>query len=339
MSNLNFCMYTTQLGPVTKKAVKADEMPASPYHWPKAFRGDLVTVHPQFDPEKYDVVYIDAYTLNLPLVADIRAKIGWESSTKIVADIDWGQDHWWKQYLYPNTFKREILNADIIFHVSNYYCRNLERFLQHKVYYNPHPMRWETYRYHCKKFRKNAIVVLGHHYEHGKFWLPWLAIWDTPLVKNFNNHIEKDTTNALALYDIVTGPMNFNQWIKHLAVAKCAMETYQLPCASRAVYEAAALEVPVVGSKYVEDLAFCFPDLTCEPNDMTCMHEKIERLRTDDKFWQECVDLSVERSKFYNYENSVKRFKAMLDDNEDRREERKLERKKEVVKVVKKEGS
>jgi len=320
MSNLSFAMYTTQIGPKIKTAIQQKEVPASPYHWPKLFRGDVCTVSPHFDPEQYDVVYIDAYTLNLSLVADVREKIGYGSSTKIVADVDWGQDHWWKQYAYPNTFKREINCADVVFHVSHYYCKNLERFLKRKVYYNPHPMDLKIYDFHRTTIeeRKRAMVILGHHYEAGKFYLPFFATWDLPITVAFNNHMNSEGSNCTALYDIVTDPMPFSKWIDHIAKAYMAMETYQLPCASRAVYEAAALGVPVVGSKYVEDLAYCFPDLTCEPNDMTEMHDKLMKLIKERKFYDDVMETAIERSKFYGYKESKERFLRMLDDNEDR---------------------
>ena len=318
MANLNFCMYTSQLGTVTKKAIKQDEMPASPYHWPKLFHGDVCTYSPEFDPERYDIVYIDAYTLNLPLVADVRERIGWDSSTIIVADVDWGQDFWWKQYAYPKTFKREINNADVIFHVSHYYCKNLERFLERKVYYNPHPMDLKIYDYHRTEVdaRKRAMIILGHHYEEGKFYLPYLATWDLPITVSFNNHIQKEGTNCVALYHIVTDPMPFPKWIDHAAKAYMAMETYVTPCASRAVYEFARLGVPVVGSKYIEDLAYCFPDLTIEPNDMQEAHDKLLRLIEDPEFYNMVMEKAVEKAEFYGYEESKKRFLRMLEECE-----------------------
>jgi len=316
MSRLKFCMLSTQIGGATKQGITKEEMGASQFHWVRIFGGDIVTMNPQFDPEKYDIIYIDAYTLNLPLISNMREKIGYGSSTKIVADIDWGQDFWWKQYIYPYMFKREVNAADILFHVSHYYCDNMERFLQRKVHYNPHPLDYKVFDYNFKKpfERKNAMVIMGHHYENGKYYLPFYATWDLPITRNYNNHIEVEGTAACALYDMVTSNMPFENWIKHLRIAKLAMETYVTPCASRAVYEAAALGVPVVGSKYVEDLAFCFPDLACEPNDMKEMNLKIKRLISDGKHWAEVMEKGRLNAHFYDYENSKQRFIQMLEE-------------------------
>ena len=110
------------------------------------------------------------------------------------------------------------------------------------------------------------------------------------------------------LSPMVTAP----EWLIEIATSKFGYMPHQYHGYNRAGVEYAALGVPVVGSDRSYSLQICYPELVCNPMDYNETRDRFEWL-TNDKFREEMSQQALEKSEYFNYNNSKKRFVEMLE--------------------------
>ena len=265
------------------------------------------------DFEAFDVIFVDIWNANLSVVGKIREAIGYDSDTRIVAQIDWGDDWWWSQYPYPELFSGEMRKADYIGVPDEILLKTVPAIMDRRAFLLNMPMNIEELKEYRDVEKKPWAVVYGHKYFGGMYYLPWIALRGVPLSKIYTQWKEKEVWGLKALYDHIFKLLEAKRFMSLLGQSKVGIESYQKHCASRVVQEAGAIGLPSVGCMSVESIKRIFPELGTEQRDVLHQRKLILKLVNDDEFYEEMRQKGFERCEWYGLEASKKRFLEMLE--------------------------
>jgi 2-polyprenyl-3-methyl-5-hydroxy-6-metoxy-1,4-benzoquinol methylase len=297
------------------------------YSWVKAFKGTTFFV-PRVDKdtaEKFDILHVNMTPRNMTVLRDLRKVIGYDSSTKIICNIDFAVDMWQENFKSPpiTLLLHELRKADMLFHVEPNGAAILEHMLNlsnngnpyKKVHVIPHPTDVKGISKKRKDNREPWCGVMWHRYDNN--WLPpYLALEGLPnLEKILLGFIDYGKTGIAPTYeyDKVFRRLEFEEALEQMSKCLIGCDPFSLYNYGRAIVDFAVLGVPCITSDRIAAGYRLFPELVSGPFDVKHMYELMNKLYLDKEYYQSQKDLGIERAEYYSLENSRKRVLEALE--------------------------
>ena len=296
------------------------------YQWLDVFKGDILSFR-ELDAcslEHYDVLHVNVCTRHARLPELIREKLGGSSSTKIVANLDYGFEMLEDVFADPNftlgLALKGLKSADMVFSVDPYQADMLTQLGTANVEFIPHPCDTKRIKsFRRGEFERDDMIAVQYHRE----W-PRTLYSSIVLDYEFSRRMEKvlygyePRARGLAQYakfDDILGYMDFNEFLEEASRALIAFEPYQIHSAGRFTIDMACLGVPSVGSNMVYSMRKLWPELMVDAFDVYEARAKINKLLDDKEFYDDCVRFADETVEFYGHAASSARFMKALEVN------------------------
>lgn len=294
------------------------------YQWINVFEGDIKYPSDIKDYNQYDIVHINLSAQDFNLINTIKEKLDKDNThTKIVANNDYTTELWQPSFEYPETMRRELQGADMLFGTEKYQVSTLSELTHRKVFVNPHPSDVRRLKAVAnRKLMKDKIGVIYHRYDNFSY-IPYFAVrnhgLDTALL-GFEPNADPKRHVTSTLYKEVAQGTNYQEFCNQMMECRILVEPFTLHSYGRSTVDAAALGIPVVGSDRVESMRRCYPYTICDPFDTTKMRELITKVLIDPEFEKLVIETAKKNVEYYNHENSKKRFLDALEGKQNEEE-------------------
>ena len=269
------------------------------FGWPECMEGELKTIVE--DVDDYDIIHINVCTATLPYPGMLKQR-GFEGT--IVANLDYDMD------MLPGhggikNFINSLNEADYIFGVSHSQIAGLQHLVSKDIHKINHPCDTE----HIKPLQtpvgsRDGIGVMLH----GKYRQPGHTITTaTDRFMGKEKVILFNTSGNLdpEAFDIGYLPMDFHPYLNILSRMKVGLDGHRDVAWGRFQLDCAALGIPCVGPRNVENQLSLFPNLTVETHShFEDMNDKIQLLLDNPDFYQACADYAFEKvQREYSYQS------------------------------------
>ena len=237
------------------------------------------------------------------------------SSTIIVGNHDHSPELWAKSMEHPHIWKQTVDNCDAIFATTPTAHNLMNNILDTKVNLIPHPCETHVMKRigTVKKF--DHIAVVHHRYDNNVL-MPFLHLEKfKKTLTLIGYHESEDPRNRITkcLYDNILSYMPFPDFIKVMKEAYYLYDSYEGYSYGRVGCDAACLQTPLVGSKNVYSHQILYPYTSVNQYDTKEIQSKFDKLINDGEFYDKVIKTAYERVEHFNWVNSKKRFKEMLD--------------------------
>lgn len=309
MNKLSYCMIGD---PAAIDRIKKDDdvVLSGLWQWSLSFdkygkKGDVRLLRRKEELEEYDIIHINMTAGNLALPQMVHDELGDDSSTKLVANVDFDVVQWGANWQYPTLLTKAIDCADMIFHVESTGANILEHVLNRNIHTLPHPVDVVGLDKYKKTDREPTITTMWHRYI-PDCTLPYFAQKDIGLYRVLLGYSGKVPT--LSMYDFVYPLRDYISTIETISSSKFGCDLYPGRTFGRSIVEFAALAVPCVCSNTIESSNRCFPDISIDPFDIKKAHEIYTNLIDDDEKYVSAFTYAYEAAGYYSQENSFNRF-------------------------------
>lgn len=287
------------------------------YQWINVFKGEVKYPRDIVDYNDYDIVHVNMSGQDISLVGDIREAIGENSKTKLVVNNDYTTELWGTSFDFPNSIRREITNADMLFGTEYYQVTALSELSGRQCYIIPHPADIRRLKHLPKMDNKEIISTIWRRYDQHSY-IPHLVTrnhgYTTQLI-GYDKGKDRKPYVTTPLYDYVFEGTNYFDFCDQMRECKIVYDPFTFHSYSRATVDTAAMGVAVVGSDRTQSMKICYPYTTVDPYDVVKGRQLIEKLINDKDFYDLVVKTALERVEFYNHENSKARFLVALEES------------------------
>ena len=300
-----------------------EEQPARSgmYNWIFAFRGSIASYWSvQDNLEDYDVIQVNMSPKDMPIIPMIREKLR-NSSTKLVINNDYICEYWGKFGLDPWQYDHIQKMGDMVFSTEPHQVSNMIK----GTYLLPHPTNTRLLKHLGHNEDRESIGFI-YHWWAGSTHLPARTMalaanrygLKTALygyIKAGANPVENERWIP-SMFDKVYPGMSFPEFAELIQGEKVVYDPNMFHTYGRNGVELACFRKPVIGSNRVFSYNKLFPDLTIDPldhNDAMAKFDKVVNGKIDD-----ILDRAYDEVEYFNYKNSIERFKAALEESTER---------------------
>lgn len=277
--------------------------------------------------EEYDIVHVNMTQNNQTIISEIRDRIGWNTKTVIVCNVDICSELWQSAYgRLPLGLLREIDKADVLFNVEPKGADILSMSLGRDVPVIPHPVDVEGIRAkHLNYARNGGLAVIQHRYNGGNWLLPYLSTRDLDITRWLFGWTSGDVGDRPdLLYNRVLERVEFDSMMEILSQFSIGMDLFTYSAYGRFPVECGALGIPCITSDRIAAGPLVHPSLVVDPLDARGVRCLVLRLLTDIDFWEKCAQEAFGGAGEYSLERSYEKMTAAVSGGGDvRREERK----------------
>lgn len=288
------------------------------YQWIRVFNSDVVNYWGVIDdPEKWDVIQFNMDSMDMNMLFEIRKRIGWESSTKLVANMDYAPGIWKDSYPHPLHVKHAFLQADRIFATNPEGKDWIERLTGRKVALITHPCETHVLKRLGTTFESNHVAIIYHRYDN-PVMAPYLALHDINYVLSMVGYMERKDSRASytrTMYDNIIPYMKFFDFVKLLAEARVAYEPFTVNSPGRATIDTGCVRTPTVGSNRVYSMRVVWPETSVDPMDVKKIRELTLALIHDESFRQDVIEQAYYNVEFFGHKASREKYMQMLEDD------------------------
>ena len=287
------------------------------YQWQNVFNGEVKYPREVSDYNDYDIVQVNMSAQDINLVNTIREQIRPDSNTKLILNNDYTTEAWGMSFEYPETVRREICNADMLFGTEYFQTTALAEISGRQCYVIPHPADIKRLKSIAPIPKKNIISTIWRRYDRFSY-IPSLAARNHGLVTQllgYDKNQDPKVYLTTTLYDCVYEGTNFFEFLDQLRESRIVYDPFTFHSYSRTTVDTAALGIPVVVSNRTQSGNICYPYTCVDPYDVKTARDLIKRLLTDKDFNDLVVKTALERCEFYNHENSRERYLSCLYDS------------------------
>jgi len=300
---------------IHEQLLKENKTRTGLYQWQNIFNGDVKYPSDISNYEDYDIVQVNMSSQDVPLVSEIRNKLGDNSNTKLVLNNDYGLEMWDKSFPHPEILFNSIAKfPDMIFNTEYYGATAMSVLTGRKCFIIPHPADVKRLKALPKIPTKDVISVIWRRYDNFSY-IPSLALRDLPIKKRligYDPKLDSQSWLTRSLYDEVLEGTNFYDFCDQLRESKIVYDPYTYHSYNRAGVDCAAMGVPVVGSNRTQSINVCYPFTKVDPFDVSTAKRLIENLLSNDEFRQKVIDYAQSHAEVYNYRNSMEKYLMAL---------------------------
>lgn len=296
-----------------------EEQPARSgmYNWIFALRGSIMPLGILKDRlDEFDVIQCNMSPVDMPMITELRRLLK-GSSTKLVLNNDYVCEYWDKWEIDPWYYRHIQRMGDMVFGTEPHQVSQMID----GTFCIPHPTNTKALK-HLGTAQKRDSIGIIHHWWNPNIILPWLMaekvkkefkIKKSTLYgyKEFHptfTHSQKWISN---LFEDIEHPQLFGEFAEKIQAEKIVYDPNGYHTYGRNGVELACWRKPVIGSNRVFSYNMLFPELSCDPFDAKQTFEKFKLALTGEI--DHILDRAYEEVEYFNYENSVKRFKEAFD--------------------------
>lgn len=252
-------------------------------------------------------------------VSQIRQRIGDDPKRKIVVCVDYSIEIWAGTLNLP-LLEQELLRSDFVFISEPAMISHIRALVNDKipVHHIPHPSNIEAISKFAKptNARTDEIVALIHRYDNN--WIaPYLVTKDIPWGTHavcLDGGLEK---HLYGQFRYIRQGCEFMEFLEWTSRKRCVVDSYhKIHSYGRSAVDCAAIKVPIVGTTWTWAQQYLWPDLTVEPGDVWKQRQLVERLMTDQTFYEEVIDKASKLVNVFSYENKRNELLSKLYPNE-----------------------
>jgi glycosyltransferase involved in cell wall biosynthesis len=267
--------------------------------------------------ENFDIVHVNYTARNATYLSALREELGEHSSTKLVANVDYGTMMWNK--IDPFVMKDQLSRADHIFHVETEGADRLEKLLNRNVSVIPHPINIEDIKKGVKRERVPIISCQYHRYAdtwceyyYGLMGIRQEYDIDIILMNYSPPDGKKIEVPLVCMFNDLTDRMNYPQYIEYLSRMLINVDVTYDHTYGRGVVEAAALKVPTIGSTSIEAIQRLYPELAISPGSDEMMRNAVRAMLDDDETREKVAQRGFEDCDFYSQQHCYEMMKEMV---------------------------
>jgi hypothetical protein len=259
--------------------------------------------------EQFDIVHVNYTARNATYLSALREELGDNSSTKLIANVDYGTMMWNK--IDPFVMKDQLARADHVFHVESTGANRLKRLLDKNVEVIPHPINIVDIKEGVKTGEQNerAPVVSCQYHRYADTWCEYyyglMGIrqeYDVNVVlMNYSPPDGKKIEVPLVcMFNEITDRLPYPSYIEYLSRSLINVDVTYDHTYGRGVVEAAAMKVPTIGSSTIEAMTLLFPELKITPGNDAEMRGMTRQLLENDDWREEVAQRGYEESNWYS---------------------------------------
>src|SRR3990167_64188 len=242
------------------------------YNWLMLFKGEIEAFWNVEDWEKYDVIHVNMSPVDQLILPLIREKIGWNTSTKIVANNDHVSEIWNDFRQHPSYYLNIQKNADMVFGTEP----NQTSSLIDGAFCIPHPHWIEFLRNYGKQDATKGNIGVIFHWWFGETFIPAQVLYRLKMstkqkiytrVYAWDTSKDVSKTWSRTFFDDYIPPLAFGDYLQQISSNELLYEPCPFHTYGRNSVDAAAIGLPMVGSNRVDSMRRCFPNMSCNPYD------------------------------------------------------------------------
>lgn len=322
-------------------------------NWPRALGAEWAQLKElskgMGELENYDVVMINLAGTDLTLPQKVRAALGRNSSTKIVTWNDYSIETLQRVIIDSGTsyynYLLSLLASDVLLAQETFEYNLMEYVINQeakarqaagdrsrlpKLAMISHPcdtrllkqlaqkkemrMPWVSVMYHKSEGHVHLPSLLTRNLPHA--WhlgiSPYTFLWGYTDVVGDKVMFGKDE-----LFNFVGHYQAWPQFASMFPYTLVALDYYAISSHSRFASEVACLEVPLVSTTHAYNATQLFPDTTHHYRNLSEMRASLERLLTDEEYWNKTVQYAWENVEQFNYENCAKKLLVALENDKE----------------------
>lgn len=303
------------------------------YNWHKVFEL-LQNENPQKNPnfygkfgywhqernrlEDYDIIFVGVSRPELQgnLLSLIREKLGPNSKTKVVANVDYAVEMW-PMAFNATHLRHELDKADFIFAAERSMVSHLKALMSPKqIFHFPHPTDLRTLKRIAQPIegRQNRNLAIIHRYDNN--WMDmYIATKDLIGIENYAILLDPGIqVECLPYFDQCVNGVPYPQFMEMLSQSKICMDSYhKMHSYGRVPVECACLRVPVISTDWVTSAIDIWPEITVPAGDVLAQRNMAQRLLDDPIFYKHVTDLAYDRVESCGYEKSIENFINMIE--------------------------
>lgn len=264
----------------------------------------------------YDIIFIGISSPELigNLASSIREKIGVNSKTKLVANVDYAVEMW-PQAFNLTHLRHELLQCDYIFAAENAMVSHLEALTNRKIHSFSHPTDIRQLKNFGKPIdqRNNRMLSVVHRYDNN--WQDlYLATKDIAGIENHAVLLDPSRKiDCLPYFKYIVDGLPYPQFIDMLSKSKLVADSYhKMHSYGRIPVECACLRVPVVSTDWVTSALNLWPETTILAGDVNAQKKMLQKLLTDPVFYKKVTDYAYDAVEACGYEAAITNFMNMV---------------------------
>lgn len=295
------------------------------YQWIRALKGDAMNFKDLGQQEKsirdklekYDVVMVNADGADCRLLSELRAILGWSSSTTLVLNQDYAPEIWTTAFQFPVDFKIAMLDADCVFATAPI-ARDLMQTLvgdKKQVALCPHPVETHVLKKYRSHYSSDHLAVFWHRYLGGETFIPYIIAQNCYKNVTLIGYSESEDPNARrtkCTFKRIFPIMTFNDYIKVLVESKFGFEPFRSYSFGRTTCDSAAVGMPVVGNDTLFSMQVNYPMTCVDPYDVVKIRGLFEMLQGE-TFYNDVRTTAQYNVEFFGHDACRERFMAMVE--------------------------
>jgi len=310
-----------EIAPHIKSCLEEQPARSGMYNWIFALKGEINTLWTLEDPEKYDVIQVNMSPADMETVLELRRRLGNSSSTKLVVNNDYVCEYWGKWGESPYKYDHVQRQGDMVFGTEPHQVSNMIN----GSFCIPHPTNTKMLKRVTSDHKQDSVGFIFH------WWAPqtYLPHRTLELVKKrfgvkksaiygFKDEFDEMRKYNKLMWDKKHELMRFPDFLEKIQGERCVYDPNPCHTYGRNGVELACFKKPVVGSNRVFSYNKLMPELTCDPYDVKETMKRFDLVFNNPEKVAEIMDRAHKEVEFFNYSNSVKRFKEALEIATDR---------------------
>lgn len=264
----------------------------------------------------YDVIFIGISRPELMgnLASMIREKIGVNSKTKLVANVDYAVEMW-PMAFNPTHLKHELDKCDYIFAAELSMVSHLKALTNREIHYFSHPTDIRQLKSFAKPLdkRDNKTLTTVHRYDNNWYdmFLATQNLKGTEIYAVLLDPAPK--IDCLPYFDYVLDGMPYPHFIDVLSKSRLVIDSYhKMHSYGRIPVECACLKVPIVSTDWVTSALNIWPETTVAAGDVYGQYQMAQKLLDDKVFYEKVAEEAYNRVEACSYENTFMAFMNMI---------------------------
>lgn len=280
------------------------------------------------DLEKFDIIHLMLAGCNVPVIQDIRAVLGNDSSTLLVLCPDYTFETFENGFIHPLDMHKACKCADFIYaqepatqSLSNYIVKEYMK-RDWSVPLIPHPADTERIKaMYVKPEQRLDMAAYPYHKFDRQLVIPSMLLdgLGIPVMMLGFLDIQAMKAGRGSGKEIPAGFFHFNagwlSWKTYIYMVRhctIALDYYVIHSYSRVSQEFACLGIPAVCTTHSYSGTLLYPETSHDPCDLFALRKSLDKLVKDEEFWQKTADYAFEKVEEMNWHNSVENLlKAM----------------------------
>lgn len=293
------------------------------YNWPLVFGGNYSAFQVVEDKlNSYDIIFVGISPLELhgQLISQIRERLT-NKNTKVVACVDYSSEMWQDPSMRNNPFnidalRLELEKCDFIFSAETSMKSRLQALLPERtIHHFPHPTNIGALKALAveSEDKLDQAFYLIHRYDNNVYDMYSVAR-GVKGIKNVAICLDGNIMiDCLRFFKRAQQGKQYRLFIQDLAKARIVVDSYhKIHSYGRTPVECACLRTPIVSTDWVTSARDLWPKCTVAAGDIKAQQDMVNRLLSDQDFYNEVVEYAWNKVNEYDYESSYHNFMNMV---------------------------